>query len=307
MSHSVFCLYLGRRRIRLLFSGLCNILLFGIALGATTVCMPKFNPVSFLTLAQRYRATALHIAPPVAVILAKSPMLDGYDLSSVRSATSGGAPLGEAIIEAVWKRLGFLIKMGYGLSETACTTITPGNTWDEYAPYRGASGQPFPSVEIKIIDVAGGKEGKTQGIDETGEICIRGPQLMNGYLNNPSATQECTDDEGWFHTGDVGKVDKDGYLYIVDRLKEVIKVRGFQVAPAELEAYLAGHDSVADAGVTGTYSEEEATEYPVAYLVPKDTKLLEACKKAGKATPETVRWVTSVLKYIEGKVIEYKW
>ena len=276
-------------------------------MGGTTVCMPKFNPVSFLNLAQRYRATAFHIAPPVAVILAKSPMLDGYNLSSVRSATSGGAPLGDAIIEAVWKRLGVLIKMGYGLSETASTSVIPGTVWDDYAPYRGASGVPFPSVEVKIIDVAGGKEGKTVNTDETGEICIRGPSLMNGYLNNPAATEDCMDADGWFHTGDVGKIDKSGYLYIVDRLKEVIKVRGFQVAPAELEAYLAGHDSVADAGVTGTYSEEEATEYPVAYLVPKDTKLLEACQKAGKATPETIQWVTTVLKYIESKVIDYKW
>lgn len=151
-------------------------------------------------------------------------MLDGYDLSSVLGGTSGGAPLGTSIIHDVYKRLGFLIKMGYGLSETASTSLIPANTWEDYVPYIGASGQALPSVELKIIDVGG--SGKTLKQGEAGEILIRSPSLMNGYLGNPQATKESLDDDNWFHTGDVGTLDKDGNLFIVDRLKEVIKVKG---------------------------------------------------------------------------------
>lgn len=204
--------------------GLCNIELLSIAMGGTTVVMPKFDPVSFLTLAQQYRATHLHLAPPVAVILAKSPLLDGFDLSTVRSGTSGGAPLGVAIIEAVYKRLGFLIKLGYGLSETASVTSTLADTFEQYKPFAGATGVPCPSVEIKVISTDG--SGKLLEIEEAGEVLIRSPSLMNGYLNNEAATKEALDAEGWFHTGDVGKLDKAGNLSIVDRLKEVIKVKG---------------------------------------------------------------------------------
>jgi acyl-CoA synthetase (AMP-forming)/AMP-acid ligase II len=193
-------------------------------MGGTTVVMPKFDPVSFLTLAQQYRATHLHLAPPVAVILAKSPLLDGFDLSTVRSGTSGGAPLGVAIIEAVYKRLGFLIKLGYGLSETASVTSTLADTFEQYKPFAGATGVPCPSVEIKVISTDG--SGKLLEIEEAGEVLIRSPSLMNGYLNNEAATKEALDAEGWFHTGDVGKLDKAGNLSIVDRLKEVIKVKG---------------------------------------------------------------------------------
>lgn len=144
-------------------------------------------------------------------------------------------------------------------------------------------------------------------LGETGEFLIRSPSIMNCYLNNPKVTAEAVDEEGWFHTGDVGYIHESGNVRITDRLKEVIKVKGFQVAPAELEAYLAAHDLVADAGVTGTYNEDDATEYPLAYIVPKDSSLLEASQRAGKATPETVKFVETVLKYIESKVIDYKW
>jgi 4-coumarate--CoA ligase len=150
----------------------------------------------------------------------KSPMLDGYDVSSVLGGTSGGAPLGVSIIEDVYKRLGFLIKMGYGLSETASTTLIPANDWEEYKQYLNGSGQPLPSVELKIIDVGG--DGKTLNTDERGEILIRSPSLMNGYLGNEQATKESLDEENWFHTGDVGYLDKQGNLYIVDRLKECV-------------------------------------------------------------------------------------
>jgi long-subunit acyl-CoA synthetase (AMP-forming) len=129
---------------------------------------------------------------------------------------------------------------------------------------------------------------------------------MNSYLNNPSATAEAIDNDGWFHTGDIGFIHPSGNVKITDRLKEVIKVKGFQVAPAELEAYLCGHEAVADAGVTAIYNEDEATELPLAYIVPKNTKLLESSAKAGKACPETVNFVSEVMKYIESKVVDYK-
>lgn len=285
--------------------GLANVLLLAPSIGATVFIMPKFDPRSMLSHVQDYRVTFLHMAPPVAVILAKSPMLDGFDLSSIRAGVSGGAPLPSEIIELVYKRLGFLIKLGYGLSETGSVCNQVGKTWGELEPQLGNTGVPCYGNEIKICSI---DDGSTLPRGHEGEILIRNPCLMNCYLNNPTATSEALDSEGWFYTGDIGKVDKNGFVWITDRLKEVIKVKGFQVSPSELENILCGSPLIADAAVTGIFNSDEATELPRAYLVPADKRLAKMCAPGMSAsTPELVALGEEVKKLVESKTVRYKW
>ena len=205
--------------------GLSYILLLAPCLGATVFVMPKFDPVKMLEYVQDYKITFLHMAPPVGVLLAKSPMLEGYDLSSVKEGVSGGAPFPPEILELVYKRLGFLIKLGYGLSEAGSVCNQYGYSWDELRPQLGNTGAPLYGVEIKIVSLEDVATVLKKGSE--GEILIKSGQLMNCYLNNKEATDEALDKDGWFHTGDIGKVDLNGCVWITDRLKEVIKVKGY--------------------------------------------------------------------------------
>lgn len=219
------------------------------------------------------------------------------DLSSVKAATSGGAPLGPEVIKAVYKRLGILIHMGYGLSETSGVTAQLADTWADLEPLLGTSGTAYPGTELSIAST---EDGKIVPLGAEGEILIRAATNLISYLNNPAATKEAINKDGWFCTGDVGKLDAHGRLTITDRLKELIKVKGFQCSPAELEDGLCGSPFVADAGVTGIYYEDEATEYPRAYVVPKDKSILQGGKKAEE-------FAHQVRKYIEGSYVHYKW
>ncbi|KAL8278886.1 hypothetical protein RQP46_008757 [Phenoliferia psychrophenolica] len=277
--------------------GWANCLMLGPAFGATVTIVSKFEPHQYLRLAEETRATHLHIAPPVAVLFAKSPLVSGYDLSSVKACTSGGAPLGPAIIRSVYDRLGFMVKMGYGLSETGGVSGQKSETWSELEKILGSTGTVFEGTELKIVSV---EDGTTVQVDQQGEVCIRSKFLFRSYFNNPEATNEALDSAGWFRTGDVGKLDAQGNLSIVDRLKEVIKVKGFQVAPAELEDGLCSSSLVQDAGVSSIYHEEHATEYPRAYVVPFDKTVLEDSEKA-------VKFAHEVRKHIEAKYTPYKW
>ncbi|KAM0750797.1 4-coumarate-CoA igase [Meredithblackwellia eburnea MCA 4105] len=277
--------------------GWANVLMVGPAFGATVTIVSKFEPHHYLRLAEETRATHLHIAPPVAVLFAKSPLVSGYDLSSVRGCTSGGAPLGVSVIKDVYKRLGFMVKLGYGLSETGGVSGQKCETWGELEKILGSTGTIFDGTEVKIISV---DDGKIVTVGEQGEVCIRSKFLFRTYLNNQEATDEAFDSEGFFHTGDVGRFDAQGNLSIVDRLKEVIKVKGFQVAPAELEDGLCGSPLVQDAGVSSIYHEEHATEYPRAYVVPFDKEVLKGGKKADE-------FAHALRKHVEGKYTPYKW
>ncbi|GAA5913540.1 hypothetical protein JCM8208_000705 [Rhodotorula glutinis] len=277
--------------------GWANVLMAGVALGATVTTMGKFDPVSYLTMAQECRATHLHFSPPIAVLLAKSPLVNGFDLSSVRGCTSGGAPLGTSIIEEVYKRLGILIKIGYGLSETGGATQQQSMTWDDLKKQLGSCGPPYPGTEIMIRST---ETGKPVNVGDEGEILIRAVSCAISYLNNPSATAEAFTSDRWFCTGDVGKFDAQGNLYITDRLKELIKVKGFQVSPAELEDSLCASPLVQDAGVTSVYHEDHATEYPRAYVMPFDKEVLEGGKKAHE-------FAHALRQHIEGKHSPYKW
>lgn len=218
---------------------------FPLYKGGTCVTLPRFELEQFLKTVQDYKITHLYIVPPIVVALAKHPLVEKYDLSSVKEIGSGAAPLDEHTAQLAQQRTrAGKIFQGYGMTETSCAShiIPP----DESQAKIGAVGVPVANMACKIVDPATGQE---VGPNQLGEIWMRGPNIMKGYLNNPEATAQTIDDEGWLHSGDIGYVDEDGFFYVVDRLKELIKYKGLQVAPAELEAVLLSHPAVADAAV----------------------------------------------------------
>jgi acyl-CoA synthetase (AMP-forming)/AMP-acid ligase II len=234
-----------------------------LASGATVVTMPRFDLEGFLALIQRHRVTVLVVPPPIMAALARHPMIDGYDLSSLELIVSGGAPLGADLQRAVAARIpSAAVRQGWGLTETSIGVTLPDR---RFGTVPGSVGRVMPNTELRVVDP---RTGGDLGAGEPGELWARGPQVMAGYLGRPDATVEIVDADGWLHTGDLGYVDDDGNVFIVDRLKELIKVSAYQVAPAELEALLAGHPAVADAAVI---PRPDAThgEIPVALVVPR--------------------------------------
>jgi 4-coumarate--CoA ligase len=232
---------------------------------ATLVTMPRFDLTEFLRIIQDQRITFGFIAPPIAVALAKHPLVDEYDHSSLHTIMSGAAPLDEALGRAVEARLGVEMLQGYGMSELSPVShVMPrGST----APL-SSSGTTIPNMQSKIVDIESGEDIPlpTEGVSARGELWVRGPNVMLGYLNNDEATAETIDADGFLHTGDIAEVDAAGNVAIVDRLKELIKYKGYQVAPAELEALLLTSPDVADAAVIAV-PDEEAGEIPKAFIV----------------------------------------
>jgi acyl-CoA synthetase (AMP-forming)/AMP-acid ligase II len=243
--------------------GMVVIMMLGLAGGATIVSMPRFDLQEFLGIVQKYRATILPLVPPIVLGLVKHPAVAQFDLSSVRLVFSGAAPLGEDIARALASKLGCPVVQGYGMTEASPVThLSPTRN----APMKpGSAGRVVPNTEVKIVDVV---TGAMVARGQEGELLIRGPQIMKGYLERPEETAACLDGEGWYHTGDVGYVDEAGWFFIVDRTKELIKYKGLQVAPAELEALLVTHPAVLDAAVIRK-ADEEAGEVPLAYVVLK--------------------------------------
>ncbi|MER5204917.1 AMP-binding protein [Streptomyces sp. NPDC002825] len=231
--------------------------------GATVVVLPRFELDTFLGAIQKHRINGLYVAPPIVLALAKHPAVADYDLSSLEYIVSAAAPLDAALAEACSARLGLPpVRQAYGMTELSPGThVTP---LDAPAPPPGTVGRLLPSTEMRILSLDDPAEDAAPG--EEGEIAIRGPQVMKGYLGRPDATAAMIDAEGWVHTGDIGRVDEDGWLFVVDRVKELIKYKGFQVAPAELEAHLLTHEGVADAAVIGV-TDADGTEIPKAYVV----------------------------------------
>jgi len=179
---------------------------------------------------------------------------------------SGAAPLGEAQANQLTKRIGCHIRQGYGMTEASPVThISP--TRDGVPAKVGSAGRIVPNTEVKIVDPA--MLTPVAGVNVAGELWIRGPQIMKGYLGQPGETAASLDEDGWYHTGDVGYVDEDGWFFIVDRTKELIKYKGMQVAPAELEALLLTHPAVLDVAIVRR-PDEEAGEVPKAFVVLKD-------------------------------------
>ncbi|MGW1027374.1 4-coumarate--CoA ligase family protein [Streptomyces sp. NPDC002577] len=231
--------------------------------GATVVVLPRFDLDTFLAAIEKHRITGLYVAPPIVLALAKHPAVTQYDLSSLRYLISAAAPLDAELAQACSRRLGLPpVGQAYGMTELSPGThVVPLDAAD---PPPGAVGKLIASTEMRILSLD--DPGKDVGVGERGEIVIRGPQVMKGYLGRPDATAEMIDADGWLHTGDIGYVDADGWLYVVDRVKELIKYKGFQVAPAELEALLLTHDGIADAAVIGVYDGDN-NEVPKAFVV----------------------------------------
>jgi 4-coumarate--CoA ligase len=226
--------------------------------GAVPVTLPRFDLEMFLRLAQEYRSERLWIVPPVGIALAKHPLVDKFDLSSVIHVNSGAAPMGADLTEAIGRRLNASAAQAYGMTELSpASHFTPPDR-----NRHGAVGFTVAGTQMRIRDTATGED---LGPGHEGEILLRGPQVMKGYLNNPAATA-ATMDGDWLKTGDIGMIDADGYVFIADRVKELIKVKGFQVAPAEVEALLLTHPKVADVAVIGV-PDEEAGEVPMAFVV----------------------------------------
>jgi len=244
--------------------GMVLILNLAIYRGLTLVTIPRFDLELFLQAVQDHKVTNMNLVPPLILALAKHPLVDEYDLSSIRIVSSGAAPLGSDLEKACSERLGCDMYQGYGLTETSGASHI--NTAPVPADKMGSVGPVLPNTQSKLIDTETGAE---LGPNERGEVLIRGPHIMVGYLNNEEATKGCIDEEGWFHTGDIGYADEDGFFYIVDRVKELIKYKGYQVPPAELEALLVAHPAISDAAVIPS-PDEEAGEVPKAYVVLKE-------------------------------------
>ncbi|MEV5149006.1 4-coumarate--CoA ligase family protein [Streptomyces sp. NPDC052727] len=236
--------------------------------GATVVVLPRFELETFLAAIEKHRITGLYVAPPIVLALAKHPAVSRYDLSSLRYVISAAAPLDARLAVACAERLGLPpIGQAYGMTELSPGThVVPLDRLRE-AP-AGTVGRLIAGTEMRIVSLD--DPGKDLGTGESGEILIRGPQVMKGYLGRPDATAAMIDADGWLHTGDVGYVDAGGWLFVVDRVKELIKYKGFQVAPAELEALLLTHPGIADAAVIGAY-DEDGNEVPHAFVVRHPT------------------------------------
>jgi len=273
--------------------------------GATLVSMPRFELEPCLQAVQDHKVTRFFLVPPIVVLLAKHAAIDKYDLSSVERAFSGAAPLDADTAEAASKRIGCRISQGYGLTETSPVTHIVA---DRETPVPGSVGSTVPNTECKVVDVASGKE---LGRNEDGEIWIRGPQVMKGYLNNVEATRNSVDSDGFFHTGDIGHIDDDDRYFIVDRLKELIKYKGFQVAPAELEALLLSHPNIADVAVIGV-PDERLGEVGKAFVVRRagadlDEQAVIAYSRehvANFKTPRSVVFCESLPRNPGGKVVK---
>ncbi|KAK7076224.1 hypothetical protein SK128_028319, partial [Halocaridina rubra] len=237
--------------------------LMGLSLyeGAKMVTLPTFDPNLFSNTLEKYQVSYLHTVPPIINFLNHSPLITPRHFEPTHTIVCGAAPLGPALVEEFWKKFGEDIQFqeGFGMTEASPVThLTPAG---KYTP--GSTGVAVPNTMAKIADI---NTGQTLGPGIEGELCVHGPQVMKGYYNNEKATKETIDENGWLHTGDIAKIDDQQNVFIVDRLKELIKVKGFQVAPAELEDLLRKHPNVTDVAVIGV-PDERAGEVPRAYVV----------------------------------------
>ncbi len=271
-----------------------------LVMGAKLVTMPRFDLALFLRLCADYRTPMMFVVPPVAVALAKHPVVGDFDLSATRRLLSAAAPLGGEVAEVVAHRLGIVAVQGYGMTEL--TTTSHATPLDTNRP--GSVGVAVPNAECRIVDPETGQDAPL------GELWVRGPHVMKGYHGNPEATAATITPDGWLRTGDLGSFGADGYLTLHDRLKELIKVKGFQVAPAEVEAALLTHPDIADAAVIGR-PDQDAGEVPVAFVVRQsgstvDTAAILAHLAVLLATyklPATIRFVEAIPKSPSGKIL----
>ncbi|XP_035896412.1 4-coumarate--CoA ligase 1-like [Anopheles stephensi] len=273
------------------------------------VALPKFEDFLYLGCIETYRCNTLLSVPPIVLFLAKHPLVDSYDLTSVRTIICGAAPLSRETEELVLQRLPHVqhIRQGYGMSELTLATLI--QSGEDHKP--GSVGRVQIGTQVKVVDPT---TGKSLGPNERGELCFRGTQVMKGYIGDEQATRYTIDTEGWLHSGDVGYYDEDGEFFVVDRLKELIKYKGYQVPPAEIEAVLLTHPAVLDAAVIGV-PDEAAGELPLAFVVrqPNDAgaavseteivKFVADRASAAKRLHGGVRFIDAIPKNLSGKVL----
>ncbi|EXB29162.1 4-coumarate--CoA ligase 2 [Morus notabilis] len=254
-----------------------SVMLNSLRSGAAVLLMHKFEIGALLELVQKHRVSIAAVVPPLVLALAKNPKVAEYDLSSIRIVLSGAAPLGKELQDALRSRVPrAILGQGYGMTEAGpVISMSLSFAKQPFPPKLGSCGCVVRNAELKVIDP---ETGSSLGYNQPGEICIRGSQIMKGYLNDDKATAGTIDVEGWLHTGDIGYVDDDQEIFIVDRVKELIKFKGFQVPPAELESLLVSHPSIADAAVV-PQKDDAAGEVPVAFVVRSNSGLTEEAVK----------------------------
>ncbi|KAK4884443.1 hypothetical protein RN001_000714 [Aquatica leii] len=276
-----------------------------LTLGVHIVQMQRYNDKIFLESLQKYKVESTLVVPPIMIFLVKNSIVNQYDLSSLKEIGCGAAPLSKETIEETVKKLNIKnVRQGYGLTETTLLTV--------FSPLNsnkiGSTGKLLPLVSAKIIDC---DTGKSLGPYKNGEICVKGDVLMKGYMNNIDATQNTIDREGWLHTGDVGYYDDEEYFYIVDRIKELIKYKGYQVAPAELEALLLDHPSIKEVAVVGK-PDYLAGELPTAFIVTQPGKKVTETEihefLTGKISQEKrlrggIRFIGAIPRNSTGKIL----
>lgn len=257
------------------------------------VFLPRFEEEKFYQAIEKYKVNVLTVVPPVMVLLAKSALVDKYDLSSIRDIGCGAAALSKEIEDRVRERIGdhIMIRQGYGLSEATLGVLGSG-----FIPKPGSVGEALRGVYVKVID----ENGKSVGPNVKGELCFKGDRIMKGYINNQKETSASIDKDGWLRTGDLGYYDEDKQFFIVDRLKELIKYKASQVAPAEVESVILTHEKIKDCGVIGI-PDERAGELPFAFVVKQpgvqltDKDVIEFVQKnASKA-----KWIRGGVKFID--------
>lgn len=283
--------------------GLHIVVNLGLSQGATIVTVPRYDLDQFLQALELYRVTIAPLVPPLVLALSRAPQLDDHDLSALRMVYCGAATLADAVACACSERLGCEIRYGYGLTEVS--PLSHASLSDTKKHKAGSVGYCLPNTECKIVDYTNGAE---VGPDREGEIWVRGPQVMKGYAGNAAATSEMINSEGWLRTGDIGYCDAEGQLFVVDRLKELIKTNGRQVAPAELESLLMSHASIADAAVVSS-PDEKAGEVPKAFVVLKGEASAEEIMEfvAARVAPykriRRVEFISEIPKSPAGKIL----
>lgn len=288
------CSHTDQSRVRLtepLVSGLLRFLNYPLTSNDECIMLPKFTIEDFLKTIIKYQITDLTLVPSIVIRLVRDPIVDNYDLTCVSRIACGAAPLGPEIIRELEQKMPWVgFRQSYGMTESCCCLTTHPPEYYSFK-YGNNGGMILGSTIIKVIDVDTGKE---LGPNETGEILAKGPQVAMGYLGNPVQTAETFGADGFLRTGDIGSVDDEGFIHIVDRIKEMIKVKGQQVAPAELELVFLGHHCVDDCAVLGV-PDEYSAERPKAYIMLKPNT--EPSNAIGR----------ELIEYIKGRLVRYKW
>jgi acyl-CoA synthetase (AMP-forming)/AMP-acid ligase II len=276
-----------------------TVMLTALRSGCTLVTMPKFEPMALLETLAKYRVSYASLVPPIVAFLARHPAVAKFDLSALKVVFSGAAPLDSETQAALEARLpGVRVAQGYGMTESSPVT----HFMDPRYALSGSVGPLAPSTSARIVDVDSGAV-LPPGAANVGELWVRGPQVMAGYLNN-AAADAATLRDGWLMTGDIAWADEQGAFYIVDRRKELIKCKGFQVAPAELEGLLINHPGVAAAAVIGA-PDERAGELPVAFVVTR-AALLRSMGRAAEAAALPAVSAAELAAHVAGRVAPFK-